>query len=94
MERFEVRLTDSTPEEKLFDPIERVAVVKTFKNAVVKTAVRSKGKTKELVFQRNILRLLVARSDKHKMGINLEKALAFPLASVAIPLSTADGAIR
>ena len=93
MERFEARLTDSTPAEKFFDPIERVAI-KTFKDAVVKTAVRSKGKTKELVFQRNILGLLVAHSDKHKMGINLEKALAFPLAPVAIPLSTADGAIR
>jgi hypothetical protein len=60
----------------------------------MKAPVRSKGKTKELAFQRDILGLLVAHSNKHKMGINLEKALAFPLAPVAIALSTADGGIR
>ena len=57
-------------------------------------AVRRKEKAKEITFQRNILGLLVAHSEKHKVGINLEKVLTFPLAPVAISLSTADGAIR
>ena len=36
----------------------------------------------------------MAYSSKHESGINLERALTFPLAPVSIPLSTADGAIR
>ena len=51
-------------------------------------------KTKELTFQRDILGLLVAYSNKHESGVDIKSALSFPLAPVSIPLSTADGAIR
>ena len=50
--------------------------------------------TKELVFQRDVLGILVAYSNKHEAGIDLQNVLSFPLALVSIPLSTADGAIR
>ena len=36
----------------------------------------------------------MAYFSRHESGINLERALTFPLAPVSIPLSTADGAIR
>ena len=37
--------------------------------------------------------MLVAYSNKHEAGVDLEKVLCFPLAPVSIPLSTPDGAI-
>ncbi len=37
---------------------------------------------------------MVAYSNKHKAGVDLETTLSFPLAPVSMPLSTADGAIR
>ena len=89
-EQFEARMTDIAQAIKFFDPIPKV-VTKTFKDGTVKSTIRSKGKSKELVFQQNILGLLVAHSNNHNMAINLKKALTFPLAPVAIPLSTADG---
>ena len=61
---------------------------------VEERAVHSKEKTKELVFQRSILGRNVAHSDKYKLGISLEKALAFPLPFVAISLGTADSPIK
>ena len=50
--------------------------------------------TKELLFQRNVLGILVAYSSKNEAGIDVRNVLSFPLAPVSIPLSTADGAIR
>ena len=38
--------------------------------------------------------MLVAYSNKHEAGVDLEKVLCFPLAPVSIPLRTPDGAIR
>ena len=38
--------------------------------------------------------ILVAYSNKHETGVDLERALCFPLAPISIPLSTADGVIR
>lgn len=96
MDEFQGRITtESTESSKtdFFSPIKREAL-KTFKNLAVKTKLKSKGKTKELTFQRDILGMLVAYSNKHKTGVDLEKVLCFPLAPVSIPLSTQDGAIR
>ena len=68
--------------------------MKTFKDSAVKAEVKSKAKTKQLVFQRDVLGILVAYSNKHEAGIDLQNVLSFPLAPVSIPLSAADGAIR
>ena len=87
------QITTESSKPKFFSPIKREPL-KTFKNTTVKTKLQSQGKTKELTFQRDILGMLVAYSNKHETGIDLEKALCFPLAPVSIPLSTPDGAIR
>ena len=93
MSAFEDRIKMESPETGFFSPIKREPL-KTFKNSTVKTKVKSQGKTKELTFQRDILGVLVAYSNKHEAGVDLERALCFPLAPISIPLSTADGAIR
>ena len=93
LQNFEDRITQEDHDKEFFSPIRRVPL-KTFKDSAVKKTVKSKGKCKDLAFQRDILGLLVAYSSKHESGINLERALTFPLAPVSIPLSTADGAIR
>ena len=53
-----------------------------------KSKSKSDGKTKELKFQRDVLGMLVAYSNKHETGIDLERVLSYPLAPVSIPLST------
>ena len=93
MNEFEERITADAPAVKFFDPIKR-ELLNTFKDCAVKVKVKSKAKTKELVFQRDVLGMLVAYSNKHEAGIDLQNVLSFPLAPVSIPLSTVDGAIR
>ena len=90
---FEKRITADTPPAKFFDPIKREPL-KTFKDSALKVKIKSKAKKKELVFQRDVLGMLVAYSNKHEAGIDLQNVLSFPLAPVSIPLSTLDGAIR
>ena len=92
MEQFEERISEDKPKEGFFSLIRRIPM-KTLKDSTVKTTVKSKGKSKELAFQRDILGLLVAYSNRHEAGINLERVMSFPLAPVSIPLSTADGEI-
>ena len=69
-------------------------LLKKFKNLARKADFKSKGKVLELKFQRDILGILVAYSNKHETGVDLAKGLSFPLAPISIPLSTADGALR
>ncbi len=87
--------TDSAelPVADCFSPIKR-EMLETFMNSAVKTKIKNKGKIKELTHQRDILGMLVACSNKHKSGVDLEKEFCFPLAPVLIPLCTPDGAIR
>eukprot|EP00795_Rhopilema_esculentum_P010166 gene10166-biopygen12783 len=93
MNEFKERLTKSPADKDLFGPIKREPL-KTFKDSSVKTRLKIKGKEKVLTFQRDILGTLVAYSNKHEAGVDLETTLSFPLAPVSMPLSTADGAIR
>lgn len=46
------------------------------------------------MFKRDTLSKLVALSHKHRIGVDLDSVLVYPLAPVCLPLSTADGAIR
>ena len=93
MKEFKERLTTDTPDEMCFSPIKKEPL-KAFKDSSVRSKFKSDGKTKELKFQRDVLGMLVAYSNKHENGIDLERVLAYPLAPVSIPLSTPDGAIR
>ena len=93
MGNFKGRLTKSPASEHFFDPIKKVPLT-TFKNSSAKATVKVKGKEKELTFQRDVLGILVAYSNKHEVGVDLEMALSFPLAPISMPLSTPDGAIR
>ena len=93
MAEFQDRISKESSETDFFSPIKREPL-KTFRNSAVKTKLKSQGKTKELTFQRDILGTLVAYSNKHETGVDLERVLCFPLAPISVPLSTADGAIR
>ena len=90
---FEERFTIESSGTDFFSPIKREPF-KTFKILAVKANLKSQGKTKQVIFQRDILGILVAYANKHETGIDLERFLCFPLAPVSIPLSTADCAIR
>ena len=81
------------PDQMFFSPIKKEPL-KAFKDSCVKSKTKSDGMTKELTFQRDVLGMLVAYSNKHETGIDLERVLSYPLAPVSIPLSTPDGAIR
>ena len=93
MSEFQGRIATESSETDFFSPIKREPL-KTFKNLAVKTKLKSQGKTKELTFQRDILGILVAYSNKHETGVDLERVLCCSLAPISIPLCTADGAIR
>lgn len=93
MEEFKKRQTKSPANKQFFEPIKREPLA-TFKSSSLKTKLNVKGKEKELTFQRDILGILVAYSNKHDAGVDLESTFSYPLAPVSVPLSTADGAIR
>ena len=89
---FEDRLSMKSREPDVFSPIKRLPL-KTFENLSRKASCKSEGKAIELKFQRDILGILVAYSNKQETGVDLAKVLSFPLAPISIPLSTADGAL-
>ena len=93
MGEFQDRLSKESSKTDFFSPIKREPL-KTFRNSAAKTKLKSQGRRKELTFQRDILGILVAYSNKHETGANLERVLCFPLALISVPLSTADGAMR
>ena len=90
---FEDKLSTKSPEPDFFSPIKRVPL-KMFKNLARKASFKSEEKAIDLKFQRDILGILVAYSNKHETGVDLAKVLSFPLAPISIPLSTADGTLR
>ena len=77
----------------LFDPIKR-SHWKGFGDAGKKVMVKAKGKTKDVAVQRDILGLLVTVSYKEKELIDIDKALAYPLAPIPLSLATSDGCRR
>ena len=66
---------------------------KSWKDTSKKLVAKKDGKAKELVFQRDILGILVAHSYQYKSGIDIDVVLPYPLALVSVSLSTPDGAI-
>ena len=93
MKLSEERLTNETADQMLFSSIQKEPF-KGFKDSFCKSKLKSYEKTKELTFQRNSLRILVACSNEYQMRVDLEKVVSYPLAPVPIPLGTPDGAIR
>ncbi len=77
----------------LFDPIKR-SPWKGFGDAEKKSKVTSNGKSKDLRVQRDVLGLLVTVAFKENEVIDIDKALAYPLAPVPLSLATSDGCIR
>jgi len=79
---------------RFFNPISRVPW-RSFQDNLKKTTVKSAaGKTKDVTVQRDILGLLAGKSCKENMSVDLDKALKYPLATVPLPLATADGSRR
>ena len=80
--------------KKFFDPINRTKL-KTFKESF-KSQKNKNGKEKqrEIVAQRDVLGLLVAKSYEQNAPVDVDKGLSYPLSPVPLSLATADGAIR
>ena len=93
MESFETRLTTKEPTEMFFSTLKRNKF-KSWKHTSKKLVAKKDGKAKELTFQRDILGILVAHSCQYKSGIDIDVVLQYPLATVSVPLSTPNGAIR
>ena len=70
-----------------FDPIKRVEW-KGFDSADKETKVTSRGKSRDVTVQRDILGLLIATSFKEQSLIGIDKALSFPLANLPLALAT------
>ena len=80
--------------EKFFDPMKRNKM-HTFKSAFQSQKKKDKsGKQIDLVADRNILGILVAKSQEKKAPVDFDKALTYPLSPVPLSLATADGSIR
>ena len=90
---FEERMTKTESPEEFFDPIRKFKW-KTFRDSENKVKIKKDGRCKEVMFQRDILGKLVALSHKHRIGVDLDSVLVYPLAPICLPLSTPDGAIR
>ena len=74
-----------------FEPVKRVKW-KSFCDTSKKVKVSAKGQTKDITVQRDIL--LAAKSQQENAGINIDKALCFPLAPVPLSMATSDGMRR
>ena len=89
---FEKRII-GTSDLLLFSPIKKHPILK-FESTNKTVVVEKNGKQKEIACQRDILGHLVSLFYTSKSGIDLEKVLSYPLASVSVPISTYDGTIR
>ena len=91
---FSKRLDASAVEQlEFFDPIKK-APWRGFDKINKKVCVSSKGKTRDLAVQRDILGVLMAESYKENKSIDIDKALCFPLAPVPLSMATGDGIRR
>ena len=94
MVEFKERISKNAPNKYIFDPIKREKW-KSFEDTVKrKTKIKIDGKIKDIAEQKNIFGLLAAKSDQIKLAVDIKNVLSFPLASVSLPLSSADGAMR
>ena len=94
MMEFKERISKNASNKYIFDPIKREKW-KSFEDTVKRTTkIKIDGKIKDIVEQKNNLGLLAAKSDQSKLAADIKNALPFPLASVSLPLASADGAMR
>ena len=94
MEEFKgVLMGDGGPEKNIYTPICKEPW-KGFEANNKKVKVKVDGKMKEITAQRDILGLLVAKSDQENSAVNIEKALCSPLAPVSLSLACGDGGMR
>ena len=88
------RLRQSQEDKELFfDQVKRIEW-KGFLSLNKKVKVSSKGKSKDVAVQRDILGLLAAKSHQQNAAINIDCALCYPLAPVPLSMATAGGARR
>lgn len=90
---FERLNSESANETLYFSPIKRVEW-KSFTDVSKKLKVSTKGKSKEITVQRDILGILAAKSQQQNAAINIDKALCYPLAPVPLSMATCDGIRR
>ena len=93
MNSFRTILLGDEAEKNIFTPITKESW-KGFDENNVKLKLKVEGKIKEIACQKDVLGLLVAKSDQTKSSINIEKALTGPLAMVSLPLACGDGGMR
>ena len=94
MVEFKEKISKNASNKYIFDPIKREKW-KSFEDTVKRTTkIKIDGKIKDIVEQKIILGLLAAKSDQSKLAVDIKNALSFPLASVSLPLASADGAMR
>ena len=75
-----------------FDPIKRNKQP-NFKTTEMKLKVKNVS-SEEVKVERNILGTLLAEATLSGDEVDIEKALAYPLSPVSVPLCTADGSRR
>ena len=90
---FEQLNSESANETLYFSPIKRVEW-KSFTDVSKKLKISAKGKSKEIIVQRDILVILAAKSQQHNAAINIDKALCYPLAPVPLSMETCNGIRR
>ena len=68
--------------------------LKNFEDSTVKVKLSKSGVQKQVKIQRDILSTLIWLSTHHKAPLDIEAAMAYPLALVSLALCNADGSIR
>ena len=85
---------DNNNKLRFWDPIKKQDW-HDFSTSNLKTKVKNKnGKVVEVAVQRDVLGLLLAKSQEFDAAIHMEKALKFPLSPVPLALAHADGERR
>ena len=92
MDEFQQRL-NGVGEKHLFNVIERVKW-NGFESENMKVKMKVDGKTQEISVQKDVFALLAAKSEEDSTAVDMNAALAFPLAPVSLPLATPDGCMR
>ena len=94
MVEFKERISKNASNKYIFDLIKREKW-KNLEDTVKRTTmIKIDGKIKDIAEQRNILRLIAAKSDQSELAVEIKNTLSFPLASISLPLASADGAMR
>ena len=77
----------------MFDPIKKSKWI-GFSSNSVKAKIKINGKVQDITAQRDVLGMLVAKSQEGDSPVDLDEALSYPLAAISLPLASSDGAKR